>query len=197
MEGFEARAVQEGRTRGSGEELVSLWERVAELEQRKRDREVAAAEADGGPITAARMRKVLGQDPVLDVGPTEQRMRDWLSKDPKGYIGVADDKSRVENGDSELKVENDRLREENEQLKKIAYPEHERDEGSERALALYDRILKDLERQAMEEQAQFVKDGLCAVCGQKPIPRRGQAGELSSSRPKSSVPRAESPCEGR
>ena len=94
------------------EELEFLRVRVAELEQRERDREAAAADVDaeGGQVTAARMRKVLGQDPVLDAGPTEKRLREWLVKDVSKFEQRAREMEAEENGVAELEAENERLR---------------------------------------------------------------------------------------
>lgn len=36
-------------------------------------------------VTGERMQKVLGQDQSVDKGPTEDRLREWLDKDVKGY----------------------------------------------------------------------------------------------------------------
>jgi hypothetical protein len=53
-----------------------------------------------------------------------------------------------------------------------------KDPGAAKALEQIEAILNDVEQQAREEEEQFVKDGLCAVCGQKPIPQRGKAGRI-------------------
>ena len=170
MKESEIRAAEETRKRGRGnpnmklgvssvnpsgkpkavdqEELESLRERVAELEQRERDREAAAAEVDGegGQVTAPRMRKVLGQDPVLDVGPTEQRLREWLVKDVSKFEQRAREMEAEENAIAELKAETGRLRAENTEWKsreaeRGASKVETRDEGSERALAMLHTIL--------------------------------------------------------
>lgn len=59
-------------------ELVALRKRVAEYEVQEAARLVAAA--DDGVVTAAKMRKVMGQDAVMDSGPTERRLREWLDR---------------------------------------------------------------------------------------------------------------------
>ena len=170
MKESEIRAAEETRKRGRGnpnmragvssvnpsgkqkavdrEELESLRERVAELEQRERDREAAAAEVDGegGQVTAPRMRKVLGQDPVLDVGPTEQRLREWLVKDVSKFEQRVREMEAEENGVAEVKAENGRLRAETaewkaREAKRGAAKVETRDEGYERALAMLHTIL--------------------------------------------------------
>ena len=168
MKESEIRAAEEIRKRGRGnpnmklgvssvnpsgkpkavdrEELESLRERVAELEQRERDREAAAAEAEAGGVTASRMWKVMGQDPVMDVGPTERRLRDWLVKDVKGFESRARELQAAEEGVAELKSEADSLRAEKgewerREKERGAVKVETRDEGYERALAMLHTIL--------------------------------------------------------
>src|SRR5258707_193006 len=64
-------------------ELEALRARVEEFERIEAARVLAEAarDSEGGQVTAARMRKVLGQDSVMDCGPTERRLREWLTKD--------------------------------------------------------------------------------------------------------------------
>jgi hypothetical protein len=160
-------------------EWESLRVRVAELEARERARESAAVDSAGGVVTAARMRKVLGQDPVLDCGPTEQRLREWLSKDVAKYETHVRELEAKEGDSAALKAENVRLEQEIAELRKQSAPEDaEDDQGSARATALIDRIFDDLDQQAMEEQQRFLKDGLCVACGNKPIPDQGEAGRV-------------------
>ena len=186
-----------GKPKSVDRELDALRERVEEFERIEAAREVAEADRDveGGQITAGRMRKVLGQDPSQDTGPTEQRLREWLSKDPKGYIGVADEKHRVERGDAELKVANDRLREENKHLKEIASPEpdekDEEDGGSERARATLKELFERVKEESRVRNEQFVKDGLCVNCGQKPRPGQGEAGRIVKSQADEEARRSE------
>lgn len=168
MKESEIRAAEETRKRGRGnpnmrlgvssvnpsgkqkavdrEELESLRERVAELEQRERDREAAALEAEAGGVTASRMWKVMGQDPVMDVGPTERRLRDWLVKDVSKFEQRAREMEAEENGVAEVKAENGRLRAETaewkaREAKRGAAKVETRDEGYERALAMLHTIL--------------------------------------------------------
>lgn len=71
---------------------------------------------DGGSVTSERMRRVLAQMPEADCGPTDSRLREWLSKDVKGYLAAANDKERVEKGDAELKARIATLEAENTKL---------------------------------------------------------------------------------
>ena len=129
------------------EELELLRARVAELEQRERDRETAALDAETGGVTAARMWKVMGQDPVMDLGATERRLRDWLVKDVKGFESRARELQAEEEGVAELKGEVDSLRAEKakwerQEAERGAEKAETRDEGSERALAILASILE-------------------------------------------------------
>lgn len=65
---------------------------------------------DDGVVDAAKMRKVWGQGRLVDRGPTERRLREWLTKDPKGYNAEI---TRLEGEDGEKVA----LREENAALK--------------------------------------------------------------------------------
>lgn len=127
-------------------ELESLRERVAELEARERARESAEVDSAGGVATAARMRKVLGQDPVMDCGPTEQRLREWLTKDVAKYEAHARALEAEENGIAAIKADNVRLEQENAELRKQLAPKDpaKRDEGSARARSLIERILAEV-----------------------------------------------------
>jgi hypothetical protein len=46
----------------------------------------AAADRDDGVITAARMKKVIGQRPEEDSGPTERGLRKFMEKDYRAYL---------------------------------------------------------------------------------------------------------------
>jgi hypothetical protein len=128
------------------EELESFREHVAELAQRERVREAAALEAESGGVTSSRMWKVMGQDPVMDVGPTERRLRDWLVKDVKGFESRARELQAEEEGVAELKSEVEILRaeraeRERREAERVAEKVEARDAGSERALAMLHTIL--------------------------------------------------------
>jgi len=75
-------------------------------------------------------------------------------------------------------VANDQLREENKHLKEITSPEPDEDEGPERGEALLNDFFEKFKEETRVRQEQFVKDGLCVNCGQKPIPGQGEAGRI-------------------
>lgn len=127
------------------EEMESLRERVAELEQRARDAAALEVDAGGGVITSERMRKVWRQDGVMDVGPTERRLREWLTKDVSKYEERMRELQAEEEGIAEMRAELVRLRAENAEWRakkeREAADEESEDEGTARALALMDSIL--------------------------------------------------------
>ena len=131
-------------------EVESLRARVAELEARERARESAEADSAGGVVTAARMRKVLGQDPPMDCGPTEQRLREWLEKGVGPFVSKireleAEERAIAGEG-AEFSRVKERLAEVEEELGRLKAkrPASARDEGSARAEALIDRILAEI-----------------------------------------------------
>jgi hypothetical protein len=82
--------------------------RIRELEARIEA--MATASPDPDADTSPRvMRKVLGQNPNADLGPAEGVLREWLAKDPKGFIAAIEEKERVAAGDAGLREENARL----------------------------------------------------------------------------------------
>lgn len=134
-------------------ELETLRARVAELEAKERARELAAVDSAGGMVTAARMRKVLGQDPVMDCGPTEERLREWLNKDFAKYETRARELEAEECELEEIKSDNMRLADENAELRKrleVNSAEEREDKGSARARALIERILAECDPQRTE-----------------------------------------------
>lgn len=128
--------------------------RNAEFEELRADRDrlqrelnaIRDAETDkdeqGGTLNATRMRKILGQRPELDRGPLEKTLRDWLLKTPKDFISTLEDRERTERGDADVRAENARLKDEVQKLT-AKYAPPEKDEGTENALALIERCLKD------------------------------------------------------
>lgn len=102
---------------------------------------------EGGVVTAARMRKVLGQGKASDAGPTEKELRRWLDKDPKGYSEAIDRKARLEGESAEKDAELVRLRAETADLRKrLAEREPAGpgdDPGADAALGLVEKLLRE------------------------------------------------------
>lgn len=63
-----------------------------------------------GVVTLEVMRKVLGQSSQLDRGSVERRLREWLKKEPKGYIEAIDARERESSGAAEREAELECLR---------------------------------------------------------------------------------------
>lgn len=66
-------------------QLEAAQARVKELEEEKALWD-APKDKGGGEVTAKRMKKVLGQLPAQDVGPTEKELRKWLERSSGEYI---------------------------------------------------------------------------------------------------------------
>jgi cell division protein FtsB len=120
------------------EERDALQTRLDAIETAKGD-----LDAQGGILNAARMRKVIGQRPEADCGPLERTLREWLQKSPKDFIGAMEERERGERGVAAMEAENARLRDEVKALNEKYAPPTGRDEGSERARAVLDRLLAD------------------------------------------------------
>ena len=108
-------------------------------------------EPDDGVVTAAKMRKVFGQDPGMDKGPTERRLREMLKKDGTKFLLTLRDLEAEETGVSKMAGELAAARAEIAELKaelrsRDAKPVEDVDAGSERAKALIDRILAECDR---------------------------------------------------
>ena len=118
----------------------------------RRGKPVAAPPGDDGQVTPAKMRKVLGQPRKADAGPTEKELRRWLSKDPKGYSEAIDRKAKAEREADGVLADLAAARAEVTRLKsRVADLEEsladrdapEADEGTDRALAKIEAILKE------------------------------------------------------
>jgi hypothetical protein len=59
--------------------------------------------------------------------------------------------------------------------------EFEGDEGVQRLNALTKKFFDDFEREAVEKERQFVREGKCVMCGQPPFPGLGRAGKALDS----------------
>lgn len=129
----QSRAARESRVR-----------RIAELEEEVRGlrRELerrAEVDGGGGKVTAERMGKVMGQRREGDAGPLEGALREWLERDPRGYIQEMERKERAAAGVAALVAERDRLAGE-----VAAYRSADGGEagpGGAAALALIERLL--------------------------------------------------------
>ena len=129
-------------------ELEFLRARVAELEAREGERESAEVDSAGGVVTAAKMRKVFGQDAGMDKGPTERRLREMLNKDGAKFLLTLRNLEAEETGASrmvgELAAARARVSELEAELRsRDAKPAEGVDAGSARAEALIDRILAE------------------------------------------------------
>ena len=108
--------------------------------------------SDDGVWSAAKMRKVMGQAARSDDGPTENRMRELLRKDVKGFEARIRELESEETGISKLKGELAAARARSAELEgelaelraeRVAETATGRDMGAERARALIDRILAE------------------------------------------------------
>jgi len=122
--------------------------KIAVLERQLLERDAAEAARlaaiplqDGGELTASAMRKVLGQDRVLDVGPTQGRLREWLDKDAKGYMAAIDVRADAEGGRAEMEKELEDLRDEVKELRALAGVSGKSDEDTRKVVRLIDEIL--------------------------------------------------------
>lgn len=127
------RAKAAARIRELEAEVKTLHERIAALEGRE-GLEVV-------PVTPELMQRVFGQRPEQDVGPTEQRLREWLVRDPKAFLADirARERERSDQGDQEKELAD--LRREVGELRKVKGGRS--DEGTARAVALIDKILAE------------------------------------------------------
>lgn len=97
----------------------SLQSRVKELEaenehlKSKLDQLTAAladertGEDEG--ISASRMRKVMNQRPEADAGPLEERIREWLTRDVKGFDAAMEEKEERTAGHAAMAERNKAL----------------------------------------------------------------------------------------
>lgn len=88
----------------------ALKAEIAALRAAEAEREALAADVDGGEITAVAMRKVAGQNPVSDTGPTERLLRAWLERDVKGFEARMRELAAEERNSAAQEEELDRLR---------------------------------------------------------------------------------------
>ncbi len=77
---------------------------VAEAVILERERADAARLVETEPVTAVMMRRVFNQLAESDRGPGEQRLREWLVKDVKGYLSACEEKEEREAGVAELRA---------------------------------------------------------------------------------------------
>ena len=107
---------------------------------------------EGGEVTAARMRKVLGQDPQDDRGPTEKAIRAWLAKGVGAFVSkmreLEEEDRRIAGEAKEFARVKKRLAEVEAELAelKAARGPAAKDEGTARAKALIHRILAEAKR---------------------------------------------------
>jgi hypothetical protein len=103
------------------------------------------------------MRKVLGQEPAADTGPTERRLREMLVRNGRQFMQMmesleakagrdrklAEAKDAAEKEVADVRAENAQLKAEVDRLETEAGTRGD-DAGSARAEALIDRIMADL-----------------------------------------------------
>lgn len=117
-------------------EIPILKVRIADLEAALAER--VSDDAEG--ITASRMKKVLNQRPEADSGPLEERIREWLSKDVKGFEASIEEKERKVRGDAERDAELVMLRA---KVKDEKVTSLGPDEGTAAAFGVIDKLLAD------------------------------------------------------
>ena len=126
------------------EEHNAVLRRVKELEASLSSPD--SRDADGGVVTSVRMRKILGQEAVLDVGPTERSLRVFLERDFFRYEGRMRELEAVERGQVEKDAELVELRLEVKELRAARDSAREvaevADGGSDRARELIDSCLR-------------------------------------------------------
>src|SRR4051812_6115035 len=66
--------------------FAAIAARAEAAEEKLRLIEVEAADRDDGMLTSEKMKRVAGQQPSQDRGPTERRLREWIERDYSGYI---------------------------------------------------------------------------------------------------------------
>lgn len=120
-------------------EIPILKVRIADLEAALAER--VGDDAEG--ITASRMKKVLNQRPEMDSGPLEERIREWLSKDVKGFEAAIEEKERKVRGDAERDAELVALRAKVAAFEKAKSASSGSDAGSEKVLVLLGSWLGD------------------------------------------------------
>lgn len=105
---------------------------------------------DDGVVTAAKMRKVLGQNEGMDRGPTEKRLREWLKKDVAKYQAEIERRDDAETKRGEMAAENAVLKErvadleaQLEVMHSVRAEKGEVDDGTKRALEKIERILAE------------------------------------------------------
>lgn len=74
-------------------EVADLKERLAGI-----DRYAAETDEEGGSTSAARMRKVLGQPPAADRGPTEKFLRETMNESRLAYLKRVEEMEREDRG---------------------------------------------------------------------------------------------------
>jgi hypothetical protein len=122
---------------------------------------------EGGVVTAARMRRVMGQGKADDMGPTEKVLRKWLDRDPKGFTQEIDRKARAEaegvsaadTGKVALAAANARIADLERKVAELESPPEVVDAGSDRAIAQVKKLLR-------EASLRVGPDGRCKTCGQ-------------------------------
>ncbi len=121
-------------------EFKALEDRCRELEARLEA--IKNADPDPDADTSPRtMRKVLGQQPAADTLGAESVLREWLAKDPKGFIAAIEEKEEKLAGFNTAAARIKELEAENAALKGTSASGP--DEGSAAALELIERCLSD------------------------------------------------------
>jgi hypothetical protein len=127
------------------------------------------AVAPAGPVVVdllADMKHVYATSPSADVTPGQRKCRQWYKRDPAGFMDVLQ-KELAKAAKAGPLTDGSAMAE-----------SADADQGTSRALEEVNRWLAEYSQKRRLEEEKFVRDGLCACCGQRPIPGRGRAGEI-------------------
>lgn len=128
-----------GKRKGPSGRYVPLG-RFKEVSEKLAAYERAAEFQDDGEITAAKMKKVLGQEACLDRGPTEAILRGWLNEGVSKYEARMRQLVEEESGAAARERELQDLKAEVAELRKAASPAGV-DAGAARARDVIGKIL--------------------------------------------------------
>jgi hypothetical protein len=114
----------------------------------------------------ADMRHVFANPATMDTTHAQRVCRKWMTRNLKEFMAA------------KTKLEEAVLKGGGSAAASDPPSEVVQDVGSERVMRLIEEQLDSINDKLLAEEDQFVKDGLCACCGQKPIPGRGKAGRI-------------------
>lgn len=121
--------------------------RVWEERDRLRAEKEGETDPEGGVITPARMRKVMGQDESQDAGAAEKRIRDWLNKGVGAFVSklreMEAEDAAAEKERARAKRTAERLAEVERELSELKAVRAGTDGGSAAARELIGRIMSE------------------------------------------------------